>query len=97
MRFCWGVGRLLRRFIGSDEVVPRLLRRWTLIATENGDPASQFNLYHDLIESDLAFDRARAMFWLRKAASVDAEARKTRVMLQSRDGRLPAYRSGICW
>lgn len=63
-------------FYGFVALNPIEERRWTEISAENGDPVSQYNFYHDLIESDSTFDRARAIFWLRKAASVDAEARK---------------------
>lgn len=64
-------------FYGFVALNPAEERRWTLIGAENGDAASQYNMYQDLSDSDSRFDRERALFWLRKAAaSGDADARK---------------------
>ena len=44
-------------------------RRWMQIAAENGEPSAQYNLWFDMKDSESVFERARALFWLRKSAS----------------------------
>jgi hypothetical protein len=41
---------------------------WALIAAENGDPASQFDEYNILSDSDDLIVQRRAFYWLKKSS-----------------------------
>lgn len=79
----------LAQFYGFVLLNPVEDQRWTQIGAENGSAACQYNLYHVLAESDSDFDRRRALFWLRKAAAVDASAKKELDEIEHRKGAGP--------
>ncbi|WP_363799099.1 hypothetical protein ABU614_03390 [Lysobacter firmicutimachus] len=45
-----------------------LVRYWTQVAAENGDPVSQYNFAMILLGKKSRHDRLRAIFWLKKSS-----------------------------
>lgn len=55
---------------------PKARFYWTVIAAENGDVISQYNLGIELIEyPKTRLDKERGMYWMCRAATTDQKAK----------------------